>query len=207
MLELCKRNIPCAPPIHSFIPFIYVFILPSFPHHHTGKKTLQGHSLVLAKTSNNNMAGVLKKIPCIPAPAQDSQRYSRTYLPCPQRYLSGSSTLSTTPLLATVPTHLDELLQVFLAHAWMVLQKLISAIFQVLLNLLLMRLLQSLEHQSPRYQVKQHQCQQGQECGAAHGPSRGRSSSTSSLGRRSRELLRSSGHCRPNQGLWGQEEI
>lgn len=206
MLELCKRNIPCAPPIHSFIPFIYVFILPSFPHHHTGKKTLQGHSLVLAKTSNNNMAGVLKNNPLHPSSCPGLPEI-QDHLPCPQRYMSGSSTLSMTPLLATVPTHLDELLQVLLAHTRMVLQKLISAIFQVLLNLLLMRLLQSLEHQSPRYQVKQHQCQQGQECGAAHGPSRGRSSSTSSLGRRSRELLRSSGHCRPNQGLWGQEEI
>lgn len=93
MLALCKHS-----STHSLIHPIRLFVHSSSSHHHPGEETFQGHSLVLAKTSNNDAAAVKHKhldprpCPALPEIERDS--------PCSQRSVcgSGSGFLSRTPL-------------------------------------------------------------------------------------------------------------
>lgn len=138
----------------------------------------------------------------LPSGAWVRKQHSRTG---PQRHAAGVRGVTGACCgVSPPPTHLDEEPQVLVAHTWMGPQELLSHLPQLPLGLLLMGLLQGLEHQGTGHQVEQDQSQQCQECGAAHGAPRGPANSTARLGRLGRGFLGSCSHCGQNQGCWGQ---
>ena len=88
------------------------------------------------------------------------KQHSRTG---PQRHAAGvRGVMGACCGVSPPPTHLDEEPHVLVAHTWMGPQELLSHLPQLPLGLLLMGLLQGLEHQGTGHQVEQDQSQQRQ---------------------------------------------